>query len=161
MRLPLALVLALAAAPVAAQTPAGEEPVPPYVVSNANAGATPLRDLRTFEAFGGKPGIDRVVADLIARSQADPRLTDIFQGGDMVRLQRTLSEQLCYLLGGPCGYTGRTMDEAHRDMGLQQADFNALVEALQKAMDANGVPFRAQNRLLAKLAPMHRDVVDR
>jgi hemoglobin len=29
----------------------------------------------------------------------------------------------------------------------------------QQAMSAQGVPFATQNRLLALLAPMHRDVV--
>ncbi len=161
MRLPIALALMLFAAPALAQTHPGEEPVDPYVVGDANAGAEPLRDDAVFVAFGGQVGVERVVADLIVRSRADPRIADTFKGHDMVRLQRTLSEQVCYLLAGPCAYTGRTMDEAHRDMGLQSADFNALVEHLQAAMDAQRVPFRAQNRLLAKLAPMHREIVDR
>jgi hemoglobin len=30
---------------------------------------------------------------------------------------------------------------------------------LQVAMDQHDVPFSAQNKLLAKLAPMHREVV--
>jgi hemoglobin len=33
------------------------------------------------------------------------------------------------------------------------------VEVLQGAMDAQGIAFSAQNQLLAKLAPMHRDVI--
>jgi hemoglobin len=32
---------------------------------------------------------------------------------------------------------------------------------LQLAMDKQGVPFRAQNKLLAKLAPMHREIITR
>lgn len=161
MRSATLFALLLLASPALAQTPPGEEPVAPYIVSDVNAGAAPLQGDAVFTAFGGKAGIERIVADLIVRSRADPRTTEIFAGGDMVRLQRTLSEQICHLLAGPCRYTGRNMDEAHRDMGLQSADFNALVEHLQAAMEAERVPFRAQNRLLAKLAPMHREVVDR
>jgi hemoglobin len=41
------------------------------------------------------------------------------------------------------------------------ADMNALVENLQTAMREAGVPFAAQNRLLAKLAPMSCHVVKR
>ena len=41
----------------------------------------------------------------------------------------------------------------------REALHDALVEVLQQSMAAQGVPFRAQNRLLAKLAPMHRDVI--
>jgi hemoglobin len=34
------------------------------------------------------------------------------------------------------------------------------VEVLQDTMDAQGIPFVAQNRLLAKLAPMHRQIIN-
>ena len=37
---------------------------------------------------------------------------------------------------------------------------NALVEVLQDTMDAQGIPFRDQNRLLARLAPMHREIIN-
>jgi hemoglobin len=156
----LAAMLLLLAQPGLA-VPPGEEPVDPYPVSDANAGGIPMRDARLFGIFGGRAGIDRIVADLIRRSEADPRIADIFKAHDMVRLRRTLGEQLCYLLGGGCAYTGRTMKQSHTDLGIQTADMNALVENLQAAMRAEGVPFWAQNRLLAKLAPMRRDVVER
>ncbi len=35
---------------------------------------------------------------------------------------------------------------------------NALVEQFQYAMDKHNVPFSAQNELLAKLAPMYRQI---
>jgi hemoglobin len=41
------------------------------------------------------------------------------------------------------------------------AQFNALAEDLQFVMDAANVPFRAQNKLLAKLAPMLKDMKGR
>ncbi len=65
------------------------------------------------------------------------------------------------MLGGGCDYTGRDMKTAHKDMGLQAADMNALVENLQAAMRREGVPFADQNRLLAKLAPQKRDMMER
>ena len=43
----------------------------------------------------------------------------------------------------------------------EAADMGALVEILQQAMSAEGVAFPAQNRFLAKLAPMRRDIVTR
>lgn len=135
-------------------------PVPPYTISDANAGGRPA-DPALFADFGGKPGVDRIVAELVARNVADPRISDIFKASDLVRLRRTLGEQFCYLLGGGCAYTGRDMKSAHTDMGLQTADMTALVQNLQAAMDREGVPFGAQNRLLAKLASMKRVVVER
>lgn len=155
-------MIALSVSPMqAGQAQAGEEPVAPYVQSPANAAATPFQGEATFRAFGGAEGVARVVDDLIARNLADPRISDIFKGQDLIRLRRTLGEHFCYVLGGGCTYTGRSMKDAHRDMGLQQADMGALVENLQAAMRKEGVPFGAQNRFLAKLAPMKRQVVER
>ncbi|MBN9320164.1 MAG: group 1 truncated hemoglobin [Caulobacterales bacterium] len=158
------ILIAVLAAPLlafAAHAFAEEKPVDPYTVSNANAGATPLTETQTFAAFHGKPGLQRIVIDLVQHSVDDPRTRDIFREIDRERLERTLVEQLCYVLNGGCDYTGRDMAAAHKDMGLTTADMGALVENLQRAMDKEGVPFAAQNRLLAKLAPMKRTVVER
>ncbi|WP_082472739.1 group I truncated hemoglobin [Sphingomonas sp. Leaf357] len=153
----LAALLGLQATPI----PPPEDPVDPYTQSNANAGATPFAGPGMLRAFHGKAGIARVVDELVTRSIADPRISDIFKGQDMVRLRRTLKEQFCFILNGGCDYTGRDMKASHKDLGLQTADFNALVENLQAAMRQEKVPFFAQNRLLAKLAPMKRDTVVR
>lgn len=53
------------------------------------------------------------------------------------------------------------MRSAHKNLGTQMADLNALVEILQDAMDKENIAFALQNRFLAKLAPMKDDVVDR
>lgn len=166
-KISLATAVALIVLPVAAavaQDPAhrpGEEAVDPYAVSDANAGAAPFTGTAMFEAFHGQDGINRIVDGMLDRSVADARIAAVFERTDMVRLRRTLKEQFAYLLGGPSPYTGRSMQDAHDDLGLQPADMGALVEHLQAAMAAEGVPFHTQNRFLAKLAPMKRDVVTR
>jgi hemoglobin len=157
----IAAALAVLSAPALAQTPDGEKPVDPYTVSDANAGASPMSDAAVFAAFNGLEGVKRIAAGTVDRSMADERIKDIFATTDAPRLKRTLAEQICYLLGGGCAYTGRDMKSVHKDMGVQARDFNLLVEHLQAAMDAERVPFRAQGRLLAKLAPMKRDIVER
>lgn len=153
------LLLALAAA---AQTiPPGEDPVAPYAQHDTNAGATPFRGSAMLRAFHGRVGIDRMTDDFVNRLVADDRIADIFKGQDIVRLRRLLKEQFCYILAGDCTYTGRTMRDSHKNLGVQQADMGALVEDLQAAMRKEGVAFPAQNRFLAKLAPMRRDTVQR
>ena len=137
----------------------GELPVDPYEQSNANAGATPFGGERMAKLFGGQDGIRTIAERTVALSQADPRIGEIFVAHDMVRLNRTLFEQFCYILNAGCDYTGRDMATSHADMGVKGRDMNALVENLQQAMREQGVPFAAQNRFLAKLAPMSRDVL--
>lgn len=155
------LIAAILLLQASGAVPAGEDPVAPYTESDANAGATPFAGDRLWREFHGGAGVSRIVDNLVSRNQNDPRISDIFRNQDLVRLRRTLKEQFCYILGGGCRYTGRDMHAAHKDMGIQRADMAALVENLQAAMRAEHVPFAAQNRLLAKLAPMHRAVVER
>lgn len=139
----------------------GEIPVDPYVQGDANAGARPYTGAALARAFGRQAGIRRITDRLVELSEADPRIKAIFAEHDMVRLRRTLFEQVCYLLNAGCRYSGRDMKSAHKGLGTTRADLNALVENLQQAMREAHVPFAAQNRLLAKLAPMDQAVTER
>jgi hemoglobin len=161
-----AIALTLAAVPQDSPKPLpyavpGEETVDPYKVSPANAGGTPFTGDSMARAFKGQDGIRRIVDRFVTTNFADERVSEIFMNQDKVRLKRTLFEHFCYILNAGCIYTGRDMKSAHKDMGVQQADMNRVVENLQAAMQSQGVPFPAQNRFLAKLAPMRRDVVGR
>ena len=71
-----------------------------------------------------------------------------------------LAQQFCVVSGGGCTYTGLPMKKAHENIDVAKGDFNALVEVLQASMSARGVPFSTQNQLLARLAPMHREIVN-
>lgn len=112
-----------------------------------------------FEDFGGMPGMTALMEDFMANLLADKRTAHFFEGKDLPRVKRELAEQFCAILGGGCIYSGRDMRTAHAGMNVDRAAFNALVEDLQLAMDKHKVPFRSQNKLLAILAPMHREVV--
>jgi hemoglobin len=126
--------------------------------AETSAASAPVDDA-LFRALGGQPGIDRIVDDFVPRLAADPHMGEFFRTARQDHLKQMLSQKFCVVAGGPCVYTGKTMAEAHHDMDISRADFNALVEVLQASMDAQGVPFATQNRLLARLAPLHREIV--
>lgn len=111
--------------------------------------------------FKGKEGLAAIMEDLEKNLMADERTRPFFENVDRARIKQQLAIQFCALLGGDCVYRGANMKGVHRGLGITIEDFNALIEALQDAMDAHKVPFRAQNRLLALLAPMYRDIVER
>ena len=77
-----------------------------------------------------------------------------------MRVHKLISEQICDVSGGPCDYSGDDMKTSHRNMGVTNADFNALVEHLIAAMEKHDIPVAAQNQLLGLLAPMHGDIVE-
>ncbi|HEY0233798.1 MAG TPA: group 1 truncated hemoglobin [Afipia sp.] len=162
----LLLALALLQSSGASAAPApysvpGEDAVDPYEASDKNAGARPFEGSGMANAFHGKDGIRRIVERFADLNYADPVIAEIFKGHDRVRFTRTVFEQFCYILNAGCSYSGRDMASSHKDLGSQQGDMNRLVENLQRAMAAEKVSFPAQNRFLAKLAPMRKNVVTR
>jgi len=133
---------------------------------------TPYTDDAVYQGLGGKDGIKHIVATFIPMVLADPRIKDTFTDFDMDQLAVRLGEQFCEFSGGPCQYTGqhrdKTMDgvgtvrdmaTVHQDLKITNAQFNALTEDLQIAMERNNVPSSVSNKLIAKLAPMQRAIV--
>lgn len=157
----LACGAALWLAAAAAATANAQTPSPSQAGNGADrATAYPVRPAPgLYQALGEQAGLQVLMTDFVARLKADPRIGHQFKDTNARELAARLTEQLCLLSGGPCRYEGANMKDAHADLKITRADFNALVEVLQQAMDARGIPFTRQNQLLALLAPMHRDVI--
>lgn len=166
---PPASVAAPAAADVVEDIPDASEA--DATTAKAEEAATPERDPAAmdpapadpslkpvFEQFGGEPGLVALMDLFMTKLVADPRTRPFFENADQASVKKHLVEQFCAILGGGCAYTGRDMRTAHKGFDIGREQFNALVEDLQKAMSEKGIPFRAQNKLLAKLAPLHREI---
>jgi hemoglobin len=130
-------------------------------LARSDATVTSVDGDATFRALGEKNGIEKIVKELLPILLADSRIRQSFKDVDMERLSAKLQEQFCVLAGGPCKYSGKDMKLIHEDLKITNAQFNALAEDLQVAMDRQGVAPRAQNKLIGKLAPMQREVVTR
>ncbi len=128
------------------------------MAGTASAQTAPQND-QLYKAFGEKAGLVTLMDDFMVRLLADPRTGPHFKPSNQQRVKEQLVDQLCQLSGGPCVYKGADMKSAHANLDIKKSDFNALVEVLQQSMDAQGIPFRTQNQMLALLAPMHRDTI--
>jgi hemoglobin len=124
-----------------------------------NASVQTNKDDSLYVALGQKAGIAQLSDDFVTRLVANPRMRPFFEKTNLPHFKLQLADQFCVVSGGPCVYKGADMKSSHANFDITAADFNALVEVLQQSMDAKGIPFRAQNRLLALLAPMHREVI--
>ena len=113
-----------------------------------------------YQQLGGEAGLTKLMDDFMARLLADPRMNPFFKEVDQKHVKEQLVAQFCEVSGGPCKLKGPDMKRVHAGFDIDRASFNALVEVLQQAMDAQGISFSAQNKLLAQLAPMHRDIVN-
>lgn len=118
-----------------------------------------IKDSSLYVALGAQAGITQLSDDFVTRLVADKRLRPFFEKTNLPHFKLQLADQFCVVSGGPCVYKGADMKSSHANFDIAKADFNALVEVLQQSMDAKGISFREQNRLLALLAPMHREVI--
>jgi len=114
-----------------------------------------------FADLGGRDGVTRIISTASGIWLSDDRIKDTFAESNIPRLHRLIYDQICHITGGGCDYRGQDMAKAHRGLHLRTAQFNAMAEDLQTAMDRLGVASSTQNRLVALLAPMHRDIVSR
>lgn len=129
------------------------------VLATAGAQAQTTDDA-LYRALGAREGITALTTDFVGRLKTDPAIGHFFKDTKAQYLAEQLRDQFCQVSGGPCKLDGPDMKVAHEDMKIGKADFNRLVEVLQVSMDAKGVPFGTQNQLLARLAPMHRDIIN-
>jgi len=125
------------------------------------ASPPPPKDDSLYRGLGELPGITRIVEGMLLNTARNPRITHHYDDVDIERLRDKLVEQFCVEAGGPCEYSGDSMEESHKGLNIDRGDFNALVEDLIDAMDAEGVAVPVQNRLLARLATMRGQMIDR
>ena len=128
----------------------------------AGCAANPPRstDATLYQRLGGQAAIAAVVDDTLANVAVDPRINQRFRNSDTLRLKSGLVELLCDRSGGPCTYRGRNMADAHEGMMIRDAEFDALVDDLVRALDKHRVPTREKNELLALLGRMRNAITD-
>ena len=115
-----------------------------------------------YKRLGGREGIRGVVDDFVAFLVADPRVKDRFTKltpAQVEKLKTNASDQICDATGGPCSYLGKDMKAANNGMNITEADWNATVEDLIKALDKRNVAKKDQQELIGLLAPMKKDIV--
>lgn len=112
-----------------------------------------------YQALGNESGISQIVDEALLIILQDERIKTSFKETNIPRLAQLLKEQFCVISAGPCKYTGDDMKTVHQGLGINAAQFYALAEDVQIAMDKLAIPSATQNRLMALLAPMKRDIV--
>jgi hemoglobin len=115
-----------------------------------------------YKQLGGREGIALVVGDFVTNMAGDSRVNARFKdmkGPEIEKLKSNLSDQICDATGGPCSYVGRDMKTTHKGMKITDAEWNATVENLVKALDKHKVDPKAKSELLGLLGPMKADIV--
>jgi hemoglobin len=128
----------------------------------ASAGSKAPATPSLYKRLGGREGIAMVVGDFTANMAGDARVNARFKGmkpPQVEKFKSNLADQICEASGGPCSYVGKDMKGAHTGMKITDAEWNATVENLVKALDKHKVDAQARQELLKALDPMKKDIV--
>ncbi|HEY6527526.1 MAG TPA: group 1 truncated hemoglobin [Cellvibrionaceae bacterium] len=112
-----------------------------------------------YQQLGGQAGINTLTDKLIERIGQDKQILPFFAATKISYFRTQFALHLCAISDGPCQYNGDTLAQIHTGMAIKHSDFNRVVELLVAAMDDAKIAQRAQNQLLARLAPMRKDVI--
>ena len=131
------------------------------VVAGSGHAADGAKGQLLYDRLGGKAAITAVVETFVGKVGGDKRINGFFASTDLTNLKLHLVNQICEASGGPCTYTGRTMKQTHKGMGVNDAAFGALVEDLVAALDHHKVGKTEKGELLALLGQMKSDIVEK
>jgi len=112
-----------------------------------------------YSELGEAEGIDKFVSKAVEVSHADERIAFLFEDTDDEEVIIQISDQICFLSGGPCEYEGQDMDEVHSGLEITESEFDIFVAIVIDAMEFADIPHPARNKLLALLAPMREDII--
>ncbi len=135
--------------PVSAQT--GEDTLIP---DSAQTGEKPL-----YERLGGEAAIEAVVDQFVANNDADEMIAPRWKAADVAALKEDLAELICQATGGPCVYTGVSMEVAHSGLNVTEEEFNRVAVNLSSALDKFSVPQKEKGELLAIIGSLKGQVV--
>ena len=108
-----------------------------------------------YERLGGIYSIATVVDDFIDRIMVDdrlnanPRVDEAHHRVLPPGFKYLVTEMVGEATGGPQRYTGRTMEDSHRDLRITATEWDAFIDDLNQSLDKFGVPPQERSELLA------------
>lgn len=114
-----------------------------------------------YSRLGEAKGVQAVVADFLARVNADEKINGYFLNAslDATRLAGCLEKQIGSLTGGPEKYDCKSMKDAHKDLHISKLDFDDFRGHLSDALVAAKVAKADIDTVLGVLDPMSADIV--
>ena len=118
-----------------------------------------------YDRLGGIYNIATVVDDFIDRIMVDPRLNAnprVDEAHHRVSAQGFkyyVTEQVCWAAGGPQTYSGRSMLDSHRELGISGEEWDAFMDDFHQTLAKFGVPERERGELDAIVESTKDDIV--
>jgi hemoglobin len=108
-----------------------------------------------YERLGGIYNIATVVDDFIDRIMVDdrlnanPRVDESHHRVLPAGFKYLVTEQVGEATGGPQHYSGRSMEDSHRDLLITADEWRAFIDDFNQTLDKFEVPQQERSELLA------------
>jgi hemoglobin len=118
-----------------------------------------------YDRLGGVYAISVVVDDFIDRIMGDPRLNAnprVDEAHHRVTppgFKYYVTEMVCWASGGPQTYSGRSMEETHRHLGISAEEWAAFMDDLHQTLTRFAVPECETAELVAIVESTRDDIV--
>src|SRR5262249_44359133 len=107
-----------------------------------------------YDEIGGRAALTAVIDVFYGRVLADQELAWLFPVGASLRHRAFGVPALGEALGGPERYWGPLLADAHRDLGITEAQFCRAAAHLSGAMDELGVPRWLADKVIVIVAKL-------
>ena len=117
-----------------------------------------------YDDIGGAPAVRAALDAFYPRVLADATLSPFFLGVDIERLKKSQEGFFAMALGGPNGYTGRTLHHAHvrtRQRGVDDEVFDHFLMVFKGVLVDLGVPAGKIGELLVVFEGARGQVLNR
>jgi hemoglobin len=115
-----------------------------------------------FDKYGGVPVVTEIVRDFYKRVMRRPNLRRYFVN---VTLEAVIHHQIAFVsmvMGKtPHDYSGRSMREAHRGIGITAASFELAAQLLSDTLVSAEVEQADIDAIMKKVASLRADIVER
>ena len=114
-----------------------------------------------YEKYGGQPTVEKLVDyfydHLVLQ---DNTVNQFFTKTDMKNQKKKQANFITFALGGAPKYTGKTMREAHKGMGIQPEHFQTIINHLVTTLKVHGVEQQDIEAVGAKLMALRPEILD-
>ncbi len=118
-----------------------------------------------YDRLGGIYNIATVVDDFIDRVMADPRLNvnprvdEAHHRVAPAGFKYLVTEMVGWATGGPQQYSGRSMEEMHKDLLITPKEWQAFLDDFQQTLDKFNVPQPEQAELFSIIESTREAIV--
>ena len=94
-----------------------------------------------------------------ARLNANPLVDEAHHKVPPAGFKYLVTEMLCWAAGGPQRYSGRTMEDSHRQLAITPSEWEAFMDDVQATLDKFSVPAAEQAEVKALIESTRTAIV--